>query len=74
MALPHDDDDADHEAAVRVNHHAVLIHDKQQMMDLQKNRQSFYFLDQITENGTQAPFLCQIQANSCRFSTNVSQN
>ena len=48
MATPHDDDDdADHEAAVGVNHCAALIHEKQQMTDLQKNRQSFYFPDQI---------------------------
>ena len=48
MATPHnDDDDADHEAAVRVNHRAALIHEKQQMTDLQKNQQSFYFPDQI---------------------------
>ena len=31
MATQHDDDDdADHEAGVGVNHHAALIHEKQQ--------------------------------------------
>ena len=29
MATQQDDDDADHEAAVGVNHHAALIHEKQ---------------------------------------------
>ena len=47
MAAQHNDDDADHEAGVRVNHHVALIHKKRQMTDLQENRCSFYFLDQI---------------------------
>ena len=41
MATHCNDDEADHEAAVGVNHHEALIHEKQQMTDLQENHCSF---------------------------------